>query len=143
MRRRARARRIRCPATRGARLTRSPSVPAVPCGETRPRRLLADDADLMLEADAQLVTDPLAGEVEESEDIRGRGPPAVDDEVRVLGGDLRRPQALAAQPDFLDELRGRRPGGALPHEARGGQGQRLGGSLLLQALLQLAMDLRH
>src|SRR5262245_36586248 len=140
--RRERTRRMRCRATRGARLPRSPSVPAVPCGETRPRRLLADEADCMLETDAELRTHPLSGEVEESQDIRGGGAAPVDDEVRVLGRDLGAADALAAQADLLDELDRRRAAGALPHKARRGQGERLTGALLLQPLLQIALDLR-
>src|SRR5262245_8775071 len=137
------ARRTRCRATSDARLPRSASVPAVPCGETRPRRLLADDADGMLEGDAQLGPHSFAGEIEQGQDVRGGGPAPVDDEVRVLGRDLGAADSLAAQADLLDQPRRRRARWALPHETRRRERQRLGRSLLLQALLQIALHLHH
>src|SRR5262245_46365029 len=99
--RRERTRRMRCRATSDARLPRSSSVPAVPWGAARCRRLLANDADLMLEVDPQLGAHPLAGEVEEGDDIRGGGAAAVHNEVGVLGRDLGTTDALAAQPGLL------------------------------------------
>src|SRR5262245_11926020 len=83
-RRRAFARRMRWRATRRVRPPRSSSDPAVPCGETRPRRrrssagstavaafddLFADDPDFMLERDAEVALDPIASEVEQGQDV--------------------------------------------------------------------------
>src|SRR5262245_15844874 len=95
----------------------------------------------MLEADPQLAAHPLAGEIEEGDDVRGHGAAAVHDEVGVLGRDLGTADPLAAQADLLDQLARRDALRTLPHEARRGESQRLGRALVPEPLLQLAMNL--
>src|SRR5882672_9006416 len=108
-------------------------------GESRP--LLTEDADLGLERDPEVAVDALARELHEAQDVGSAGGAAVDDEVGVLGGDLRAIDALAAQPGLLDEPRGQVAGGIFPDEAGGGQRQRLRGLLLLEPCADLLLDL--
>src|SRR6266403_1961966 len=136
---RRRAGRTRWPSTSGVRPKRSASAPAPPRGESRP--LLTEDADLGLERDPEVAVDALARELHEVQDVGGAGGAAVDDEVGVLGGDLRAIDALAAQPGLLDEPRGQVAGGIFPDEAGGGQRQRLRGLLLLEPCADLFLDL--
>src|SRR5256886_8859270 len=145
---RARARRARrragptrWPSTSGVRPKRSASAPAPPRGESRP--LLTEDADLGLEGDPEVAVDALARELHEAQDVGGAGGAAVDDEVGVLGRDLRAIDALATQPGLLDEPRGQLAGGIFPDEAGGGQRQRLRGLLLLEPCPDLLLDLRQ
>src|SRR5437879_1295610 len=145
---RARARRARrragptrWPSTSGVRPKRSASAPAPPRGESRP--LLTEDADRGLERDSEVAVNALARELHEVQDVGGAGGAAVDDEVGVLGGDLRAIDALAAQPGLLDEPRGQVAGGIFPDEAGGGQRQRLRGLLLLEPCPDLFLDLRQ
>src|SRR5882762_1858828 len=136
---RRRAGRTRWPSTSGVRPKRSASAPAPPRGESRP--LLTEDADLGLERDPEVAVDALARELHEVQDVGGAGGAAVDDEVGVLGGDLRAIDALAAQPGLLDEPRGQVAGRIFPDEAGGGQRQRLRGLLLLEPCADLFLDL--
>src|SRR6267142_1235084 len=136
---RRRAGRTRWPSTSGVRPKRSASAPAPPRGESRP--LLTEDADLGLERDPEVAEDALARELHEVQDVGSAGGAAVDDEVGVLGGDLRAIDALAAQPGLLDEPRGQVAGRIFPDEAGGGQRQRLRGLLLLEPCADLLLDL--
>src|SRR5436853_87727 len=131
----------RGPSTSGVRPRRSASAPAPPRGESRP--LLTEDADLGLEGDPEMAVDALARELHEAQDVGGAGGAAVDDEVGVLGRDLRAIDALATQPGLLDEPRGQLAGGIFPDEAGGGQRQRLRGLLLLEPCPDLLLDLRQ
>src|SRR6266850_2077945 len=138
---RRRAGPTRWPSTSGVRPKRSASAPAPPRGESRP--LLTEDADLGLERDPEVAVDALARELHEAQDVGGAGGAAVDDEVGVLGRDLRAVDALAAQPGLLDEPRGQLAGWIFPDEAGGGQRQRLRGLLLLEPCPDLLLDLRQ
>src|SRR5438270_445200 len=123
------------------RLGSSRTMSARRRGESRP--LLTEDADLGLEGDPEVAVDALARELHETQDVGGAGGAAVDDEVGVLGRDLRAIDALAAQPGLLDEPRGQLAGGIFPDEAGGGQRQRLRGLLLLEPCPDLLLDLRQ
>src|SRR2546422_4451828 len=73
------------------------------------RALFAEDPDLGLERDPELVLHAVAREVHERQDV-GRGRAAsVHDEVRVLGGDLRAvdPLALERSEEHTSELQSR------------------------------------
>src|SRR5436190_3570581 len=139
-RRRRRAGPVRWPATSDVRSPRSAGA-AAPRGESR--ALLTEDADLGLEGDPEVAVDALARELHETQDVGGAGGAAVDDEVGVLGRDLRAIDALATQPGLLDEPRGQLAGGIFPDEAGGGQRQRLRGLLLLEPCPDLLLDLRQ
>src|SRR5256886_4836100 len=136
---RRRAGRTRWPSTSGVRPKRSASAPAPPRGESRP--LLTEDADLGLERDPEVAVDALARELHEVQDVGGAGGAAIDDEVGVLGRDLRAVDPLAAQAGLLDEPRGQVARGILPDEAGRGQRQRLRGLLLLEPRPDLFLDL--
>src|SRR5262245_56324040 len=138
-RRRRRARPIRCRLASGARRPTLASAPAVPCGATRCLRLFTDDPYVGLQKHVKLALHPLAGELQQAQDIAGGRAASVDDEVRVLGGDLRPSHALAPQTDLLDELACQLAGGVLPHEPGRCQRERLGGLLSLEALLEVTM----
>src|SRR6266566_6291083 len=113
-RRRRRAGPVRWPATSDVRSPRSAGA-APPRGESRP--LLTEDADLGLERDPEVAVDALARELHEAQDVGRAGAAAIDDEVGVLGRDLRAVDPLAAQAGLLDEPRGQVARGILPDEA--------------------------
>ena len=96
----------RWPPTSAERSPRSASTDArcLRRAETA-RHLLADDPDLVLERDREVRLHALARQVHEGQDVGGGGAAAVDDEVGVLGGDLRAVDALALEPDLLDQPR--------------------------------------
>src|SRR5260370_31634954 len=128
---RRRAGPTRWPSTSGVRPKRSASAPAPPRGESRP--LLTEDADLGLECDPEVAVDALARELHEAQDVGGAGAAAVDDEVGVLGRDLRAIDALATQPGLLDEPPGQLAGGVFPDQGARAQRQRLRCLLLPEA----------
>src|SRR2546422_1556288 len=103
--------------------------------------LLTEDADLGLERDPEVAVDALARELHEAQDVGRAGAAAIDDEVGVLGRDLRAVDPLAAQAGLLDEPRGQVARGILPDEARRGERQRLRGLLLLEPRPDLFLDL--
>src|SRR2546426_9658123 len=83
----------------------------------------------------------VAREVHERQDV-GRGRAAsVHDEVRVLGGDLRAVDPLALEPALLDQPPGHVGRRILPDAPRRREGERLRGLLLLQADLDVLLDL--
>src|SRR6266566_226289 len=137
-RRRRRAGPVRWPATSDVRSPRSAGA-APPRGESRP--LLTEDADLGLERDPEVAVDALARELHEAQDVGRAGAAAIDDEVGVLGRDLRAVDPLAAQAGLLDEPRGQVARGILPDEAGRGERQRLRGLLLLEPRPDLFLDL--
>src|SRR5437899_1958077 len=137
-RRRRRAGPVRWPATSGVRSPRSAGA-APPRGESRP--LLTEDADLGLERDPEVAVDALVRELHEAQDVRRAGAATIDDEVGVLGRDLRAVDPLAAQAGLLDEPRGQVARGILPDEAGRGERQRLRGLLLLEPRPDLFLDL--
>src|SRR2546422_1031836 len=103
--------------------------------------LLTEDADLGLERDPEVAVDALARELHEAQDVGRAGAAAIDDEVGVLGRNLRAVDPLAAQAGLLDEPRGQVARGILPDEARRGERQRLRGLLLLEPRPDLFLDL--
>src|SRR4030095_9466451 len=106
-----------------------------------PRLAFAQDADLGLERHAEMVLHTIARQVHEGEHVRGHRAAAIDDEVHVLGRDLRAVEALAAEPHLLDHPARRLSRGVLPHAAGGGQGEGLARLLLLEPHLDVALDL--
>src|SRR5437899_5470492 len=136
--RRRRTRPTRCPATATELRPTSASAGGRPRGEIRP--LFTEDPDLALERDVEVRLHALARDLHQRQHVGGHGPAAVDDEVGVLGRDLRPVDALALEPGLLDELGGDLAGRVLPDEAGRGQGQRLAGLLALQPLLHVALD---
>src|SRR2546422_6720652 len=97
--------------------------------------LLTEDADLGLERDPEVAVDALARELHEAQDVGRAGAAAIDDEVGVLGRDLRAVDPLAAQAGLLDEPRGQVARGILPDEAGRGERQRLRGLFCLSRAL--------
>src|SRR5439155_445599 len=125
---------------RGSRRKRL--VPGSTAAATRGRSaLFAEDPDLGLERDPELVLHAVAREVHERQDV-GRGRAAsVHDKVRVLGGDLRAVDPLALEPALLDQPAGHVGRRILPDAPRRREGERLRGLLLLQADLDVLLDL--
>src|SRR5262245_52655285 len=85
----------------------------------------------------------IAGELEQAEHVRGRRAAAVDDEVRLLGRNLGAADTLAAHARFLEQALGGIAGRVLEAWSRRSQRERLRGLLLLEALADVALDLRE
>src|SRR5438874_4578421 len=141
-RRRRDPRPIRWPATNVERSPRSRSVAGRALGETRPLGILFPDApDLGLERQAEVGLHALPREIHQRHDVARRRAAPVHDEVGVLGRDLRAVDPLALEPALLDE-----PGRdlalrVLPDAAGRRERERLGRLLLLQAYLDVFLDL--
>src|SRR5688572_18597122 len=138
---RARRRRAptRCPTTSVERSAHSAGAFARARGEIRP--LLTEDANLGFEHHSELRVNAVASQLHERDDVGGAGTAAVDDEVRVLRRDLGPVEALALEARLLDQLGGKLAGRVLPDIAGRGEGQRLRGLLLLEARLDVLLDL--
>src|SRR2546430_17732913 len=81
-------------------------------------------------------------EVHERKDVGRDRAASVHDEVRVLGGDLRAVDPLALEPALLDQPPGHVARRILPDAPGRREGKRLRGLLLLQADLDVLLDLR-
>src|SRR5213593_802670 len=117
----------------------SPSDDGCPRGDSSP--LLTDDPDLVFQHDPVVRLDALPGELHEGLHVGGAGPATVHDEVRVLGRDLGPVEALALEADLLDHPRRGLAGRVLPDATGRGQSQGLAGLLVLEALLDVLLDL--
>src|SRR5262249_28838374 len=117
----------------------SPSGNGCPRGDRRP--LLTDDPDLVFQHDPVVRLNALPGELHESLNVGGGGPAAIDDEVRVLGRDLCAIESLALEADLLDHPRRRLARRVLPDAPGRSQRQGLARLLLLEALLDVLLDL--
>src|SRR5712691_6209863 len=101
----------------------------------------AHQADFVFQRDAELGVDALAGHVHQCEHVGRGGAAAVDDEVRVLRRDLRAAQPFALEADLLDQAPGEIAGRVLPDAAGRRERQRLRRLLVLQARLDVLLDL--
>src|SRR5262249_25861439 len=124
---RRRTRPTRCPVTAAELRPRSASAGGRLRGEISP--LFTEDPDLRVQRDVELRLHALAGDLHQCQHVGRHGAAAVDDEVGVLGRDLRPVDALALEAGLLDQPGGLLAGRVLPDEAGRGQRQRLAGLL--------------
>ena len=87
--------------------------------------LLPPDPDLRLQHDAGALPDARLYKLDRFENVGGRCAAGVDNEARVLFGDLRAAETFALEPDLFDERTGKIALRALERAAGGRQLERL------------------